>query len=896
MGIITVPGAPEHLNQTLARRLVESHHAALPDLSGVIVLVPNHRAGQDFARVLAREAGVRALVSPRITPLKAWAESCAEHIPEPQSQRLARLHGVLRYEHWLGEVDKWALAQELLTLADELSAARLGDEIGERIRALHADALGRAAPNRATFNRAGLNRAALNRETALIEAVWRTLNQDDSHPQARYARALDVLVQQAQAPLYAATLGPLTAIEKRFFEHYAERAPVHFFVASTEGGQGVGATLHAAWQTTEPSIRARAEALAQIHPESPLRGQLQICPAAHLEAEARVVATWVAEQLQAGRRSIALIALDREASRRTRALLERMNVLVADETGWTLSTTTAAAVIDRWLTCVAQDFPHTELLDLLKSPFLLGDIQHRQEAVLALELAMRKFGIARGMADLRKLARSQIATSNALPWLETLAQAARAFTQTRATLSVWLARLNGSLEPLAALPALGADAAGAAVLGVFDQFRQELKGDRETYSFNEWRRWLDMALENASFMDAGVCSPIVLTSLPAARGRLFEAVAVIGADALHLPARPAPGLFSQAIRAQLGLPTATEAVAQTTEDLIGLLTQGASLLSWQAWKEDEPNPASPFVVRLQALHQAAWGRAIEIQSIAEPPALSSGLLYPSRQPMPRVRVDRLPRSYSPTAYQALIDCPYLFYARSVLGLRELDEAEETLDKSDYGNALHRILKRFHDAAPPVEREAALALLGILSEAEFAPLPAYIAADWRIQWANNQSAYIDAWLAAVQSGWEFQSGETTCEMALVVPALGEVILHGRIDRIDQRGEALQVIDYKTSATLSLKKKRDAPTENIQLPFYAYLCNAAAAYLPINDDPVAPLQLDGEAPVEAIMMRLPTVLEAIARGAALPAHGVEAVCKHCEARGLCRKGMWEIPQGE
>ena len=877
MGISTVPVTAGRLIESLAQHLLQQHSDALPDLSHVIVLVPNHRAGQDFVQVLSREHGSRALIPPRITPLKAWAESVAVGTPEPQSQRLASLHGVLRRERWLGNVDKWALSQELLSLADELSAARLGGEIARRIGALPA-------------NRASLNRAALNREAALIEAVWRTLNQGDANPEARYALALQTLAQHASAPIYAAALGPLSATEKRFFEDYAERAPVRFFVSAPEPAHAIAATLQASWQTTEPPIAARAEALAYTRPESPLRGQLKICAAAHLEAEARAVATWVAEQLHAGRRSIALIALDRETSRRTRALLERMNVLVTDETGWTLSTTAAAAVIDRWLSCVAQDFPHTELLDLLKSPFLFGEIEERQHAVLALELAARKFGIASGLIELRKLASREASCAQALPWIELLAQAARAFIQTRATLSTWLARLTTSLEPLAALTALKADAAGAEVLTVLDQFRQELSSDRETYTFNEWRRWLNMALEDASFMDVGVISPVVLTSLPAARGRLFEAVAVIGADAQHLPARPAPGLFSQSTRAQLGLFTAADHAAQATDDLMHLLTQGPVLLSWQAWKEDEPNPASPLVVRLQVLHQAAWKEVIETQLIAEPPAQYSALPQPARRPVPAVPPERLPRRYSPTVYQTLIDCPYRFFARSVLGLRELDEAEDVLDKSDYGNALHHILQRFHDADPPIEREAALALLGSLSEAEFAPLPAYTAATWRIQWASFQPVYIDAWLAAVQAGWRYQSGEANYEMELDVAALGKITLHGRLDRIDQRGDALQVIDYKTSTRKSLEKKRDAPGENIQLPFYAYLCNAAAAYLPINEASITPLQLDGETDIEAIMLRLPMLLEGLAKGGGLAAHGVDAVCKYCEVRGVCRKGMW------
>ncbi len=866
--ILLAPSSGGTLTEDVARYLLNHHAGALPDLSGLIVLVPNRRAGQDLARALARVAGLPALIPPVITPLKVWAETVTEPGTEPQSRRLARLHGVLRRETWLGNVDKWALTQELLALADELSAARLGGEIAGRIRALNAD--------------------APDRETALIEAVWLTLNNDGTDPQARYASALDMLAQTAEKPLYGYALGPLTPVEKRFLERYAETAPVTLFALATHSGDGLSLTLHTAWKLDTPPIKARAYGLASAYPTSPLHGRLKACAAPHLEAVARAVVSWVAEQLQAGRRKIALVALDRETARRTRALLERMDVLVEDETGWTLSTTAAAAVIDRWMECVARDFPHLALLDLLKSPFLLGDAAARQDPVLALELAMRKHGVSQGMAELRRLARNH--ATDALPWLDTLADAARNFPQSRASLSVWLMRLSDSLAQLDAIAPLYGDAAGASVLATLDALRRELADDGEKYSFSEWRRWLNLAMESASFVDTGVTSTIVLTSLPAARGRTFEAVAVIGADARHLPARPAPGLFSQSARAQLGLPTDAEYATQTTDDLMQLLMQGASLLSWQSWNEDEPNPASPLITRLQTLHQAAWGCSIETQTIAVPPAQDSPQPAPARQPAPRVPPDRLPRRYSPTAYQTLVDCPYRFFARHVLGLGELDEADDALDKSDYGTALHRILKRFHDASPPAERESASSLLSEFSAAEFANLPAYTAAAWRIQWAAIQPAYIDAWLASVAEGWQYQSGETLFETPLDVPVLGAITLHGRIDRIDRKGDAVQVIDYKTSSADSLKKKLKDPGENVQLPFYAYLSEAAAAYLPINEDKLAPLALDGEADVEAITLRLAMLLEAIAQGSSLPAQGVDAVCKRCEARGLCRRGMW------
>ena len=858
------------LPHTVARHLLDQHADRLPDLSGLTVLVPNHRAGQDFARALALAAGRRALIPPTITPLKAWADSVADGRAEPQARRLARLHGVLRRVDWLGAVDKWSLAGELLQLADELSAARLGGEIGSRIRALHA--------------------GSLDRETALIEAVWQALNNDGQDPQARYARALDRLLGQIAAapqPIYGYALGTLTAVERQFLARCAEHAPLSVFEPDAE--DPVAHTLQQAWQLTDPPLRDRAAALSQRIPESPLQARITLSPAPHLEAEARAVATWVAAQLTDGRRDLALIALDRETARRVRALLERMDVLVADETGWTLSTTAAAAVIDRWLECVASDFPHVELLDLLKSPFVLGEPAARQDQVLAFELALRRHGVSQGMADIRRLAQREF---GALPiWLAALFDARQGFEQRRAPLTVWLARLTDSLDKLDALAPLKADAAGASVLETLDTLRRDLADDGEKYGFNEWRRWLNLALESSSFIDASVASPIVLTSLPAARGRLFDAVAVIGADARHLPPRPAPGLFSQATRAQLGLSTASDEAEAATADLMQLLIQGPALISWQAWNNDEPNPASPLVLRLQALHRAAWGTDLPEQTIGTPPTQASPLPDACIQPAPTVTAAQLPRHYSPTAYQTLLDCPYRFFARSVLGIRELDEADEALDKSDYGNALHRILKAFHDSNFPLERDAALAQLNALSTAEFAALPAYTAAAWASQWDSIQPAYIDAWLAHASQGWRYESGETDFSVPHTVEGLGEITLHGRVDRVDAKGDARYVIDYKTSASQGLKKKLKAPDEAVQLPFYAWLTDAAAAYLPINEAPVAALELDGETDVAAISLRLPQLLEAIAAGAILRASGVDAVCKYCEARGLCRKGMWE-----
>ena len=70
---------------------------------------------------------------------------------------------------------------------------------------------------------------------------------------------------------------------------------------------------------------------------------------------------------------------DRRLSRRVRALLERANVDIQDMAGWSLATTSAAAVLERWLECIEEDFDYRPMLDLLKSHFFISGMEHEQQ-------------------------------------------------------------------------------------------------------------------------------------------------------------------------------------------------------------------------------------------------------------------------------------------------------------------------------------------------------------------------------------------------------------------------------------------------------------------------------------------------------------------------------------
>jgi len=99
-------------------------------------------------------------------------------------------------------------------------------------------------------------------------------------------------------------------------------------------------------------------------------------------------------------------------------------------------------------------------------------------------------------------------------------------------------------------------------------------------------------------------------------------------------------------------------------------------------------------------------------------------LAQSVQPAPSVAQQSVPASVSISAYNSLVACPYQFYARHILRLNPLDEVQEAIEKRDYGERVHDILRRFHERYPQVTGHHAAELevtLRQISEEVFADL-------------------------------------------------------------------------------------------------------------------------------------------------------------------------------
>ena len=933
MNSATPPAA--RLVRAAARQLLAGENARLPDLSGITVLLPHLHSAPELVRELGLVANVDALLLPRITTLKAWAEGISPTVEIlPDSRREAMLYQVLRDGGWFPETDLWQVSAELRQLADELTRWKVAlpdswDDFADRLTRAY-----RAKAN-----------SSLRFEARLVHEMWFALARDGGAPdgESAYALRLAALAESAPGPLYAVGLEDLSPAENAFLDAYAQRQPVRRITAPEP--DPVSRTLRAAWPLGDaPPLRQRAASAETVS----LTGRLVLFGAHSLEQEAQAVDVKARQWLVDGKGPLAIVAQDRLVARRARALLERAGVLVEDETGWTLSTASASTVVRRWLDCLASRFYHLDLLDLLKSPFLLADWEpaRRKEAVYGLERLLRERSIVSHLNRYLEAAKRREGLEDAAALLERLADAQTLFTRRARTLSAWLQVLLESLAALGIQPGLEKDIAGRQLLQLLKNRQRELSHESATFALAEWKQWLYRLLDGATFRDERIASPVVFTHLANARLRAFAGVVIAGADAAHLPGQDAGQLFfNQSVREELGLPSRAAALARQERELVDVLADaGEVFVTWQARKDGEPNLLSPWFERLETFHRLAHGEGLrdegfaaliaaaqvkdeggrmkdEASSPADGFSPSSFILHPSSFPFPSLPEALIPTSVSASGYNSLLACPYQFYARHGLRLNELDEVQEALEKRDYGEYLHAILCRFHQSHPTIAGgdDAALqAELAALTDEVFAAATeaSYLSHAWALRWKALIPAYLDWQRAHEAQGWRVEESEVQRSREIPLPGGRSLTLKGRLDRVDVKTRmkeipsegaltssfiphpsSLQsaVLDYKAQGVKKLKDKLKEPGEDVQLPVYALLQGGEAteaAFVSLDKEGVEsiPLEQDIADLGAAVEARLAELFDQLHHGAGLPAQGLAEVCEWCEMRGLCRKDHW------
>jgi ATP-dependent helicase/nuclease subunit B len=629
------------------------------------------------------------------------------------------------------------------------------------------------------------------------------------------------------------------------------------------------------------------------------------------EAEAMAAAAQVAQYLQDGVTPIALVAQDRALVRRVRALLERLQIGVVDETGWSLATTRAGAHATAALRAARGASASDDALDWLKA-----DLDELQSDALAI---LEKVWRGQRVAD---AARERAASL----WEHERARLHAFARPRRRALGEWLHAFDALLFGSPHGAARRDDDAGV-------QLRRALRlGDAgraadpawsaaqaTVCNFDEFTQWVEHTLEQASYVPTiGVASAaVVITPLSRAIGREFAAAVLPGSDEMRLGPLPNdPGLLDEASRKALGLPERAQRQRRAALSFVQLLRLPRVALLHRRADGDELLSPSPWVERLRLARASRGVAPPHVRTATMIPRIVAADPVPHPRPAPGLA---LPPSWSASAVEALRQCPYRFFSRAVLQLSEADELDDDADKRDAGRWLHATLERFHVARgtqrrSPAEDTAALMATGHdtlaalvqqhqVSEEGMLPFTA--------AWPALAARYV-RWLHDEEDkGWSFAAAEVRIDMPAIAGTT--LRLHGRIDRVDRaaRGEAVRLIDYKTQSKDALRSKVRQPLEDTQLAVYAALQSARdegrhavrASYLALDDDEaVCEVEhQDVQVSAQRLLHELAQERVRIEAGAALLALGESPVCDTCEARGLCRRDHWAdsapgLPQAE
>jgi len=603
-------------------------------------------------------------------------------------------------------------------------------------------------------------------------------------------------------------------------------------------------------------------------------GSLQLHRALDGEDEAQRAAACVLAHLNQGRSPVALVAQDRLLTRRVRAMVSERGVTVRDETGWTLSTTRAAATVMALLRAAVWNASSDAVLEWAKEAPVFGT-----RAMAGFEAALRRAGVP----EWRRVP-AQGPVREAIEAIRTGLQAAR-------PLSRWLGAVRSALEVSGQWDGLLGDVAGQAVIDALrlrPGSEAEFSGMARTLGQGAFVAWVSQTLEAGSFVPPhpGQAQVIILP-LSQLLGRAPPAVVLPGCDEIHLPASPElADVWTPAQREVLGLPSRDQ-LAQAAHGSWRHALQSTRMdILWRQSEGGEHLMPGVWVLELLQ-HHGVDGQDARSRRVLP--------LHPGTMPTPRAGEARV-RQLSASAYDDLRRCPYRFFALRLLRLQEHDELDTEVDKRDFGIWLHALLRHFHEslrdhqgASEPVRlrlidaaAQKATAEL-TLTEAEFLPFAA--------SWPQVRGAYL-AWQAVHESeGARFEVAEVALEQQL-----GEVTLVGRIDRIDRLSDGSRlVIDYKTESRSKTAARQKDPAEDTQLAFYAALLEddaPSALYLSVveNDATRAFAQPDIGQLRDQLVEAIQDDMQRLAAGHALPALGAGSACDFCAARGLCRRDFW------
>ena len=641
----------------------------------------------------------------------------------------------------------------------------------------------------------------------------------------------------------------------------------------------------------------------------------------------------IQEHIQAGRNNIAIVAQDRLVARRVRALLARYgdSISIKDPTGWKLATTSAAASVDSYLQLMSSSegpslatifgFFKNPMLDWQSflAPFIANKEIDSQDFSWWMESRLLASQVGMGWHELQSVFTQEIRQDEHPFSLEyrQIAQALLKQLQNFSTLwqssrhksNAWVNLLEEQLHSFGMMDCLAEDEAGQSILDMLGELKEL---NTETLKNSAWTSLFDQWIDQAAYIQKASRKEINISfiALSAIRFSHYSAVVLIGCDARQLPSTKDYGsVFSRAMLKELDEALPESEYIQQARDLSQLLTTHEHVdLLWQEYQQaQEKNRLCGWLARLQ----------MDMPELTKPIVLNDASVdsqAQTRSSTPVFDTCLLPNKLSPSAYKALRSCPYQFYVTYVLGLKSPKALQEQSDFGQIGSLLHAILHQFYQdyqqqtfADDLAKRQWMIDRLEEISKEQWSILIAQngqLFADQQ-KWLKQIPLLVEWQLGQESDGWTFAQSEKNVEFSLQLTGGDLITIYGRVDRVDIKDNLdLKVWDYKFKDGDQLKKSKEQLLDDPQILIYSkalteihqhrYREVKKAGWVSLREAKEEQRDLEIEVTPETLKQieeQIREDLNQIWTGVPMPANGPQQVCKYCDARGICRKGMWE-----
>ena len=941
----------EDLLQHVVDFIFKKHHETHPDYSNLVVLLPHAQLIPHFNLTLCNQLNniSTAIIPPYAGTLKMWAQQFADYtsnkeIVSESARQLLFIEALQQHPDLFKEENKWQVTQALFKLFDELSLNQIDlftSEEAWRQRLQQGYGIDQQHEH-------------LLDESHMVYTLWHAWQQQLSENNLLdevndYLIRLIQCAEQLDAKTHFICIGysNYNKTEQNFIQHLHTQQRCQIFdYASTldsdvSSAHAFASFINETFQQSSFGIKQRADNYAKNHKTPP---PYSVYLASNEEQQVRAIDYQIRQHLLDGKNSIAIISEDRKLSRRLRALLERSNIQLKDNAGWSLATTQASTIIERWLECIEEDFNAFPLLDCLKSPFIdiTGNVLNKNETTddfvknvyrfehdlifyenISSNIESYKMQLQRRLKRLQHWPKNTYDTL--IKTLNFIDETANPLTtlytaDKKLKLSVFLKSLINSLERLGVLNRYKDDAAGQVILNTFEALQQSTLYADPLLSWYDCRVWLGLTLENQHFSLLTDDDSVQILTLNQADYQQFDCVIFAATESQHFPGSAASTpFFNQAVRTSLQLETWDEQYKNRLESFNRTLLSANEIIFTACSEEKgEEKPVSSWLELLINFYELAYGykpvnRTLQQLATSQNEIINCDEATTpdiSQQPRPQIPDDLLPKKLSASAYQRLINCPYQYFSADALSLKPLEELRDELNKANYGERIHTILQTFHSGHKfygsafnktinANNRIAAEAYLNTVSEKVFLSDMEnnVLHKSWLFRWQKHIPSYID-WQIKHQQDWTFHLSEEHKEVELDIDETNRLTVYGRLDRIDKTtdGHNHVIIDYKTGQSAA---QEDVDIgENVQLSTYAILDPDATEvrYLSIDSSDrriETKSSLCDEELIEnreASKKRIRTLFSEMRSHSELHAWGDINVCNYCNFSGLCRKQAW------